>query len=152
MSVSWPLGFRGGFQGSLTGNDNVRFISRIYGVSTERTMDAVRDFSELGEYMGMPVKTYSSGMRARLAFALSLAIDFECYLVDEITAVGDHRFVERCRQALLERRGRGTLVMASHSAASLRAHCDSGIVLHDGRISLYPDINEAIDAYHALYP
>jgi capsular polysaccharide transport system ATP-binding protein len=98
----------------------------------------------------MPVKTYSSGMSARLAFAISLAVDFECYVVDEITAVGDARFVERCREALLERRKRSALLMVSHQPETLRAYCDSGAVLHDGKLTYYEDLEEAIAVYHAL--
>lgn len=149
LSVSWPLGFGGAFQNSLTGADNTRFIARIYGQPLDDVLAFVEDFAELGQYLRMPVKTYSSGMQARLAFAISLAVNFECYLVDEITAVGDARFRERCRIALEERRRQGTLVMISHDPHTLREHCDSGALLRDGRLIFYPSIDETIAAYEA---
>lgn len=150
FSVSWPLGFGGAFQGSLTGADNTRFIARIYGQPIDQVVRFVEDFAELGQYLRMPVKTYSSGMQARLAFAISLAVNFDCYLIDEITAVGDARFRERCRIALEERRRQGTLVMISHDPSTLREHCDSGAVLADGKLTFYASIEDTISAYHAL--
>jgi capsular polysaccharide transport system ATP-binding protein len=150
MSVSWPLGLAGGFQYSLTGADNVRFIARIYGFSTDSLLEFVDDFAELGKYLRMPVKTYSSGMRARLTFAISLALEFDCYLVDEITAVGDFRFQQRCEQALYERRERGTLIMVTHAVQTLRTFCNRGAVLHDGQLTFYDDIDEVIAVYQAL--
>jgi capsular polysaccharide transport system ATP-binding protein len=150
MTISWPLGLNGGFQSSLSGADNARFIARLYGLSTSHLLERVDDFAELGSYLRMPVKTYSSGMRARLAFALSLALEFDCYLVDEITAVGDARFRQRCEQALFERREHGTLLMISHDAIALRRHCRSGAFLHDGKLTFYDDIEEVITAYDAI--
>jgi len=150
MTVSWPIGFGGGFQSSLTGADNTRFIARIYGVPIDRTVGFVKEFSELGEYFYMPVKTYSTGMRGRMAFAISLAVEFDCYLVDEVTAVGDQRFHDRCRAAMAERRARGALLMVSHNVATLRTYCDSGAVLHKGTLSYYEDLDDAISAYRML--
>ncbi|MCK8784596.1 ABC transporter ATP-binding protein [Roseomonas sp. NAR14] len=150
LSVSWPLGFSGAVQASLTGADNTRFIARIYGAPVERTLGLVEEFAELKEYFRLPVKTYSSGMMARLSFALSLAVDFDCYVVDEVIAVGDARFVERCRNALLERRQRSTLLMVSHQVETIRAYCDSGAVLHDGTLTVHEDLEEAIAHYHRL--
>lgn len=149
MSVSWPLGFSSAFQSSLTGADNSRFIARIYGKPVDEVLAAVEEFAELGTYFKMPLKTYSSGMRARLAFAISLAIDFECYLVDEIIAVGDSRFQERCRVALETRRQEGTLVMVSHSAELLRQYCDSGALLSHGRLTFFDSVDDTIKAYEA---
>jgi capsular polysaccharide transport system ATP-binding protein len=150
MSVSWPLGFAGAFQGSLTGADNTRFIARIYGRPYRAILDYVEDFAKLGHYIDMPVKTYSSGMRARLAFAVSLAIEFECYLVDEVTAVGDSSFGKRCEIALNERRQKGSLVMVSHNPHTLRAYCDSGAILIDGALTFFPTIDATIEAYDRL--
>lgn len=150
MSVSWPLGFGTGFQGSLTGADNTRFIARIYGVPMQRTLDYVNEFAELGEYFRMPVKTYSSGMRARLAFGISLAVNFDCYVVDEVTAVGDHRFTERCRAALADRRKNGSLIMVSHHPETLKAYCQMGAVLSEGRLTFYDTVDETIAAYNIL--
>jgi capsular polysaccharide transport system ATP-binding protein len=151
MSVSWPLGFGGAFQGSLTGADNARFIARIYRKPISRVLDYVEDFAELGHYLHNPVKTYSSGMRARLAFAVSLAIEFDCYIVDEVTAVGDSSFRERCQAALNERRASGTLIMVSHDANTLRDYCETGAILRDGQLTFYDNIDETIAAYDALF-
>jgi capsular polysaccharide transport system ATP-binding protein len=150
MSVSWPLGFGGGFQGSLTGYDNARFIARIYGHSYSAIKDFVEDFTELGPQLKMPVKTYSSGMRARLAFALSLAIEFDCYLIDEIIMVGDQNFHKKCHFELFEKRGDRALIFASHSADLVREFCDGAVVLHQGLAKPYDDVNEALEIYTAL--
>jgi capsular polysaccharide transport system ATP-binding protein len=150
MSVSWPLGFGGGFQGSLTGYDNARFISRIYGHAYSEIKDFVEDFTELGAQLRMPVKTYSSGMRARLAFALSLAIEFDCYLIDEVILVGDHNFHKKCHYELFEKRGDRALILASHSAELIREFCDRAMVLENGTGTVYSDVNEALDVYSTL--
>ena len=150
MSVSWPLGFGGGFQGSLTGYDNARFIARIYGRNYSELKDFVEDFTELGRQLKMPVKTYSSGMKARLAFALSLAIEFDCYLIDEVILVGDHNFHEKCHYELFEKRGDRALILASHSADTIREFCTRAMVLQDGRGSMYDDVNEALEVYNGL--
>lgn len=150
MSVSWPLGFGGGFQGSLTGYDNARFISRIYGHDYGELRDFVEDFTELGPQLKMPVKTYSSGMRARLAFALSLAIEFDCYLIDEIIMVGDANFHQKCHFELFEKRRDRALIFASHSPELVREFCDCALVLDQGNGRLYPDVNEALEIYSAL--
>lgn len=150
MSVSWPLGFGGGFQGSLTGYDNARFIARIYGRDYREIRSFVEDFSELGPQLKMPVKTYSSGMRARLAFALSLAIEFDCYLIDEVIMVGDQNFHRKCHYELFEKRRDRALVFASHSADLIREFCNRAFVLHDGHGTLYSDVNQALEVYADL--
>lgn len=150
MSVSWPLGFGGGFQGSLTGYDNARFISRIYGHEYREIREFVEDFTELGRQLKMPVKTYSSGMRARLAFALSLAIEFDCYLIDEVIMVGDANFHQKCHYELFEKRGDRALILASHSPELIREFCDRALVLHQGQGTMYSDVNEALAIYSAL--
>ena len=150
MSTSWPLGFGGGFQGSLTGYDNARFIARIYGREYKEIRDFVAEFSELGGQLRMPVKTYSSGMRARLAFALSLAIEFDCYLIDEIIAVGDQSFQRKCRFELFEKREDRAMVLASHDTHVVREICDKAIIVHRGKATVYSDINEALDIYDQL--
>src|SRR5438270_8578727 len=137
MTVSWPLGFGGGFQGSLTGYDNARFIARIYGHEYRDIRDFVEEFTELGLQLKMPVKTYSSGMRARLGFALSLAIEFDCYLIDEIIMVGDANFHQKCHDELFVRRGDRALVLASHSSEFIREFCDRALVLHQGLGTIY---------------
>ena len=150
MTVSWPLGFAGGFQGSLTGYDNARFIARIYGEEYRQIRDFVEDFSGLGRQLKMPVKTYSSGMRARLAFALSLAIEFDCYLIDEIIMVGDASFHQKSHDELFVKRADRALVLASHSPGLIREFCDRAIVIEQGLAHVYPDVDEALDVYSAL--
>ncbi len=144
MSVSWPLGHASAFQSSLTGADNVRFIARIYKRPIADVLAFVEDFAELGAYMRMPVRTYSAGMQARLAFATSLAIDFDCYAIDEITAAGDSRFRERCHEALMERRARSTLVMVSHDLHTLGLYCDRGATLIDGHLTFHESVDAAV--------
>ena len=147
MSVSWPLAFGGAFQGSLTGLDNLRFICRVYGTSTEDKIPYVLDFSELGKYLREPVKTYSAGMRARLAFAISMVVEFDCFLIDEIIAVGDSRFHEKCRHELFEKRKNRAMIIVSHQPEEIRAHCNTILVLDQGRIEKFNNIDEAYDYY-----
>ncbi|KAA9011335.1 ABC transporter ATP-binding protein [Sphingobium limneticum] len=150
MSVSWPLGFSGGFQGSLTGYDNTRFISRIYQRDLAEVRAFVEDFTELGRQLKMPVKTYSSGMRARLAFALSLAIDFDCYLIDEVILVGDQNFQRKCHTELLEKRSDRTMVIASHSTEFIREFCNKSVIIHDGVAKIYDDVGYSVEEYTNL--
>lgn len=149
MSVSWPLAFAGGFQGSLTGLDNLRFVCRIYDANYRDVLPFVEDFSELGQYLSEPVKKYSSGMRARLAFAMSMAIEFDCFLIDEVIAVGDARFHEKCRTELFEKRRDRSMIMVSHDANSIREHCDRVHVLQNGTLKEFSDIDAAYQHYHA---
>lgn len=150
MSLSWPLAFSGAFQGSLTGLDNLKFICRIYGVDFRTRVAFVEDFSELGKFMREPVKTYSSGMRARLAFALSMAIDFDCFLIDELIAVGDSRFQEKCRLELFEKRRDKGMIMVSHDTHMVSEHCTRACILQEGQLVEYPTVEQAVDAYQSL--
>jgi capsular polysaccharide transport system ATP-binding protein len=134
MKVSWPLAFSGGFHGGLSGLDNLRFICRIYGVDVQDKREFLEDFSELGKYLMEPVKTYSSGMRARLAFGISLAIDFDCYLIDEIVAVGDERFRAKCEVELFQKRRDKTYIIVSHSPTYMRKHCSRTLSLTEGTV------------------
>ncbi len=145
--VSFPLGFGGTFHGALSGRENVAFIARVYGAAVRPTLDYVAAFAELDEYFDMPVNTYSAGMRARLAFAVCLAIDFDVYLIDEVTEIGDERFRRKCAAAFRERVRRSDIILATHNADTLRRYCDRGAVLADGRLSLYDDIAVAAEAY-----
>lgn len=147
MSVSWPLAFGGAFQGALTGLDNLRFICRIYGRSTEDKIDYVQEFSELGRYLREPVRTYSAGMRARLAFAISMVVEFDCFLIDEIVAVGDARFHEKCRVELFEKRGDRAMILVSHDPGYVRAHCDRASVLVGGRMHSFDNVDDAYAFY-----
>jgi capsular polysaccharide transport system ATP-binding protein len=150
MSVSWPLAFGGGFQGGISGLDNARFVARVYGADIASVVDYVESFAELGAAMKEPVMTYSSGMRARLAFGLSLAIDFDCLLIDEIVAVGDHRFREKCDVELYQKRAHKGWVLVSHDANYVREHCTHAAVLSDGRLRLADTVDEAIHIYQSL--
>lgn len=147
MSVSWPLALSSAFQGSLTGVDNIYFIARVYGVDAASIIPYVESLSELGLYLREPVKTYSSGMRARLAFALSMAVEFECFLIDEVIAVGDARFHERCAQELFERRRERAMIIVSHEPHYIQDQCDRACVLHQGRLLPYADVDSALSAY-----
>ncbi|WP_234288068.1 ABC transporter ATP-binding protein [Brevundimonas diminuta] len=148
--ASWPIGFGGGFQGSLSGLDNIHFLARLYNRNIKETIRRVDDFAELGEKLTVPVKYYSSGMRARLAFGLSLAIEFDCYLIDEIVAVGDSRFQDKCQQELFERRKERTFIIASHDMHLIANLCDRALVIESGKARLFTDIQEAIDVYSWL--
>lgn len=150
MTSSWPIGFSGGFQGSLTGLDNVRFLSRLYRTDYRETLERVDDFAELGSSLKEPVKHFSSGMRARLAFGLSLAIEFDCYLVDELVAVGDARFQRKCNEELFSKRADRAFLIASHNLNLIRTYCDAALVLHSERASIFNNIDEAIDFYGTL--
>ncbi|ELW9526876.1 ABC transporter ATP-binding protein [Burkholderia cenocepacia] len=145
MRVSWPLAFSGGFQGSLTGMDNLRFICRVYGADAKVAEPFVQEFSELGSYLREPVKTYSAGMCARLAFAISMAIEFDCFLIDEIVAVGDARFHMKCHQELFERRKDRTMIIVSHDANYVREHCHRAAVLVDGKLHLFDQMDQAYE-------
>jgi capsular polysaccharide transport system ATP-binding protein len=147
MSVSWPLAFGGAFQGTLTGVDNVRFVCRVYGRSTEGAVDQVLDFSELGRSLWEPVKTYSSGMLARLAFAISLVVEFDCFLIDEIVAVGDERFVDKCQHELFEKRKDRAMIIVSHNPAYIRQHCERAAVLVNGRLQSFDSVDDAFAYY-----
>lgn len=147
MSVSWPLGLTGGFQTKLTGLDNVRFICRVYGLHPDNGIAFIEDFTELGKFLKEPVHTYSSGMRSKLAFAISFLVDFDCYLIDEALAVGDARFQEKCHHQLFERRKDAALVLVSHSNQLIRQYCDSAVLLKDKTIHHFNSLEEAIENY-----
>lgn len=147
MSVSWPLAFGGAFQGALTGYDNLRFVCRIYGVDPTERIEFVEDFSELGIYMREPVRSYSAGMCARLAFAISMTVDFDCYLIDEVIAVGDARFHEKCMIELFDKRADRAKIIVSHDTGYVRAHCQSAGVLSRGKFSYFENLDEAFERY-----
>ncbi len=150
IQTSWPIGYTSCFQSSLTGADNARFIARIYAQDEEAVIDYVEDFAQLGPYLNQPVSTYSAGMSARLAFGVSLAVDFECYLVDEITGAGDERFRARCEEELLNRRDNASLIMVSHDSGTLKQYCTRGAVVYGGTVVFFDTIDEATDMHHRL--
>jgi len=147
MSVSWPLAFQGGFVGGLTGLDNLKFICRIYDIPLETALPAVQSFSELGPYLREPVGSYSAGMRARLAFAISMVVEFDCYLIDEISAVGDKRFNARCKAALFNRQKNSSLVIVSHFMGVINEYCNRFAVLDEGTFTLFDDKTDAAKYY-----
>ena len=147
MSLSWPLAFGGAFQGSLSGLDNLKFICRIYGVDYLDKIAYVQEFSELGKFLREPVKTYSSGMRSRLAFAISMAVEFDCFLIDEVISVGDARFHAKCQAELFEKRKDRGFVMVSHEAHNIRDHCSRIGVMHNGLMTMFTDVDQAYSYY-----
>ncbi|MFN7065707.1 MAG: ABC transporter ATP-binding protein [Aquificaceae bacterium] len=149
-SISWPVAFAGGFQGSLTGHEIARFVFRIYGAEKEMEdkVEFVKEFTELGKYFDMPVKTYSTGMRARLAFALSMAFDFDYYLIDEVTAVGDIDFRKKCDLILREKLKRSNIIIASHNINSLKDLCHIFAVPYRGDLVIFEGFKEASDFYN----
>lgn len=148
-TVSWPVG-SGGLQGSLTGRANLRFVARLYNLDVEELTDYVLDFSELGEYLDMPVSTYSSGMKGKLNFALSMAVKFDYYLIDEATAKGDVSFRKKSEAEFEKLKGESTLIMVSHSPSNIKAHCDTAAVLHNGQLTAFEQVKDAIKAYSSL--
>jgi capsular polysaccharide transport system ATP-binding protein len=145
MSPSWPLGFTGAFQGSLTGLDNILFISRIYRRPSAEVIRRTEDFAELGAALTQPIKQYSTGMRARLAFGLSLAVEFDCYLIDEVIAVGDSSFARKCEHELFSKRAERAFIVATHDLNFVREKCQRALVIESGKATMYEDVNEAIE-------
>ena len=153
MSVSWPLAFTGAFQTHLTGLDNLKFICRIYGVEWKPLVPFVEEFTELGLYFREPVVHYSAGMTMRLAFALSMAIEFDCFLIDEGLAVGDARFGDRCHVELFQKRKDRAFILVSHDANIIKTYCERACVLHQGRLHNFDSVDAAFDFYQdALVP
>jgi capsular polysaccharide transport system ATP-binding protein len=150
LRVSWPLGFAGGFHPLMTGRENITFVARIYGADVRGVIEFVEYFSELCHYLDLPVKTYSSGMQARLGFGLSMAIEFDCYLVDEIIAVGDSRFQLRCAEAIADRKARSSLIMVSHDVGTIKKYCERGLVLHRGQFLHFSNVDDAVNFYRKM--
>jgi capsular polysaccharide transport system ATP-binding protein len=157
-SISWPVGLSGGFQPSLSARDNVKFACRIYGMEGEamaKTIRQVEEFAEIGEFFAQPMKTYSTGMRARVAFGLSMAFDFDYLLVDEVMAVGDAEFKKKCQVVIEEKRERSKLILVSHNMSDIAKYCDRVLLVEKGAVTVYDDVRAGIVAYqgpHALKP
>jgi capsular polysaccharide transport system ATP-binding protein len=147
MRVSWPLAFAGAFQSNLTGLDNLKFICRVYGISYKPLLPFIKDFTELGVFLREPVMHYSHGMMTRLAFALSMAVEFDCFLIDEAMVVGDVRFHERCLYELFEKRKDRAFILVSHDANTVKKYCENAVVLLDGRLHSFPDVEFAYTFY-----
>jgi len=148
--LSWPIGFRGSFHRELTGLENVKFVARIYGQNTDEIIEYVKDFAEIGPFFNEPFKSYSSGMAARLAFGLSMAINFDVYLIDELMSVGDARFQKKSSDTFHGKLSGSQIIMVSHSMDLLREYCQSGLVLHEGKIVYYEDLEQAIEYYDGI--
>lgn len=148
--ISWPIGFSGGFNTKISGRENLRFICRLYDEEYKRVSEFVEDFSELGEYLDMPIYTYSSGMRAKLAFGVSMAFNFEYYLIDEVTAVGDSVFKKKSEAFFAERRKTSTLLVVSHSMSTIKSLCDKLLVLHQGKLKEFDSNAEAEKYYNEV--
>ncbi len=150
LFMSWPIAFAGGFESTMSGLDNIRFIARLYGVPIQDAGAFVDDFAELGRLLYLPVKTYSSGMRARLAFGLTLAVDFECFLIDEVISVGDARFQQKCYEALFVRRKHCAMILVSHDTNIIRQYCNKALILKSGRGRVLEDVEFALQIYNTL--
>lgn len=148
-TISWPVGFAGSFNPELSGAQNVRFIARVYGVDSDDLVDFVADFAEIGGQFYEPVRTYSSGMRSRLAFGLSMGVPFDTYLVDEVTGAGDARFRKKSLEYFTARMSQSGAIFVSHGMGALRNFCTAGAVLERGRLHYFPDLEEAIAFHHA---
>ena len=149
--VSWPIGLSGGMHNQMTGRQNAKFVARVFGSNPKemkRVIDFVQDFAEIGDAFDEPVRTYSSGMRSRLSFGISLAFDFDMYISDEATAVGDRAFKEKASQAFKDKVGQAGLIIVSHSEGILKDLCEAGVWLNKGEAHWFDDVNEAIAAYH----
>jgi len=152
-TFSWPLGLGGGFVGNMTGRSNVKFVCRLYGKTHKEMNDIinyVKDFSELNDYFDMPIKTYSSGMRGRLGFGLSLAFDFDYMIIDETLSVGDARFKQKAEEYLMRKIKTCNILLVSHAMPTLRKLCDAGIVVNEGKITYYKNIEDAIIEYQNI--
>ncbi|SLN68778.1 ABC transporter ATP-binding protein [Roseisalinus antarcticus] len=149
-TISWPVGFGGSFHRELTGAQNVRFVARVYGVDSDQLIAFVENFAEIGQHFNMPVRSYSAGMKARLIFGLSMGVKFDTYLIDEVTAVGDANFNRKSKAIFRERVKDASAIMVSHQMRQVKQFCDTGIVLNDGRLEYYEDLDEAIARHEAI--
>ena len=149
-SISWPVGLTGGFQGSMTGRDNIKFVCRIYGATGDAMREKIRyvqEFAEIGDWIDEPIKTYSSGMRSRVAFGLSMAFDFDYYLIDEVMSVGDAQFKRKCNEVFQEKLQKSNVVLVTHTMSEVEKLCDVVLLVRNGEIQMYDDVSEGIKAY-----
>lgn len=151
-SISWPVGLTGGFQGSMTGRENIKFVCRVYGATGDDMRDKIRyvqEFAEIGDWIDEPIKTYSSGMRSRVAFGLSMAFDFDYYLIDEVMSVGDAQFKRKCADVFQEKLQQSKVVLVTHNMNEVKKICDIVLLVRNGEIQVYEDVAEGIKAYNA---
>lgn len=149
-TISFTVGYAGSFHGDMTGAQNTRFVARVYGVDSDDLTAFVEDFAEIGEHFYMPVRTYSSGMKSRLAFGISMGIRFDTYLIDEATATGDARFRKKSKEVFKTRMADASAIMVSHSMSDIRNFCDAGLVLHQGEIEVFDDVEDAIKRHEEI--
>ena len=147
MRVSWPLAFAGAFAHHLTGLDNLKFVCRVYGVPYKPIVPFIEEFTESALFLREPVLHYSHGMMTRLAFALSMAIEFDCFLIDEAMVVGDARFHDRCKVELFEKRKDRSFILVSHDVTQIKQHCENAVVLHEGHLHDFPTVDAAYEFY-----
>lgn len=150
-SISWPVGLTGGFQGSMTGRENIKFVCRVYGAMGDDMRDKIRyvqEFAEIGDWIDEPIKTYSSGMRSRVAFGLSMAFDFDYYLIDEVMSVGDAQFKRKCADVFQEKLQQSKVVLVTHNMNEVKKICDIVLLVRNGEIQVYEDVVEGIKAYN----
>lgn len=143
-SISWPVGFSGSFHGDLTGAQNTRFVARVYGINSDYLVDYVQDFAELGMHFHLPFRTYSSGMRSRLAFGVSMGVHFDTYLVDEVTSVGDAAFKRKSEEVFTQRMRTSGAIVVTHSMPMIRRLCTAGAVLENGQLIWFENVEDAI--------
>lgn len=148
-TISYPVGFSGSFHGDLTGAQNTRFVARLYGVDTDTLVDFVQDFAEIGKHFHLPIRTYSSGMKSRLSFGISMGIPFDFYLIDEVTSVGDAAFRQKSTELFHDRMQYAGALFCSHSIKMVRELCDLGAVMEGGELTLFEDVEEAIAQHQA---
>ena len=151
-SISWPVGLTGGFQGSMTGRENIKFVCRVYGAMGDDMRDKIRyvqEFAEIGDWIDEPIKTYSSGMRSRVAFGLSMAFDFDYYLIDEVMSVGDAQFKRKCADVFQEKLQQSKVVLVTHNMNEVKKICDIVLLVRNGEIQVYEDVAEGIKAYNS---
>lgn len=150
-AISWPVALATGIHPQMTGRENTRFIGRVNGVADlDEYEEKVKSFAELGVKYDLPVRSYSSGMRARLAFGCCIAIDFDIYLIDEATSVGDQKFKKKAKQALLDKAKTANVIMVSHDIPEIKQFCDSVVIIHDGQLTYYEDLEQGLEVYKKL--
>ena len=140
-----------GFHPDFTGRENIYFHAAIFGLTKqeiERRLDEIIEFSELGDFIDNPVRTYSSGMYMRLAFSIAINVDAEILLIDEILAVGDQHFQDKCFKKLIElKESDKTIVIVTHNLGQVEQLCNRAIWIKDGRIEMDSKPDEVIKKY-----
>jgi capsular polysaccharide transport system ATP-binding protein len=151
--ISWPVGLGSGFQGSLSARDNVRFVCRVFGATgpeKREKIQYVEKFAEIGDYFDLPMRTYSPGMKSRVAFGISMAFDFDYYLIDEVMAVGDPIFRKKAAAVFREKLAGAGVILVSHNHKDIKDFCSTVVFLHNGHAAVYDDVDEGLAAFQEL--